>query len=267
MIQFKFAFFILLTPCICNALVAPDGAMALTDPSGDIGLNWDYVLKFNNSSAVAIDPYWLLTVAHVADDAPHSSVVIGATTYNQIGEVYHPTADLALIQLDAALPDYYQIYTGGYAASRPEVAMVGYGGVGTITDTKNFTVGSTGRGTRRWATNKIDNLLNYTGGTGKENQGFQMFFDTSNPSSGSTNEGGVGSGDSGGAVFYDDGGTWKLAGIMSDASTAGTADSVLAIDVQQYEAWIVSVIPELPSWMLAGLSLSLILGAGLFRRS
>jgi len=257
----------LFVPFVSQALVAPNGALTTSDPSGTVGfedLDLDYVVRFNNSSSVAIAPHWLLTAAHVADDAGHSSVIVGGTTYNQDGEFYHPTADLALIRLDAPLPGSYDIYTGGYSALRPQVAMVGYGGVGTIPSSTNFTISSSGRGTQRWGTNQIDALVNYTGGFGNANQGFQMLFNTSEPDS--TNEAGVGIGDSGGAVFYDDAGAWKLAGIMTDASTGGSLDSILAIDVQQYDSWIISVIPEPAPWLLLSTALGLVLLVQYVRR-
>lgn len=265
--RFPIMLLAVLVPLVSQALVAPNGALTTTDPSGTVGfedLNLDYVVRFNNSSAVAIAPHWLLTAAHVADDAGHSSVTVGGTTCNQDGEFYHPTADLALIRLDAPLPGSYDIYTSGYSILRPQVAMVGYGGVGTIPGpgTTNYTVSATGRGTQRWGTNKIDAVGSYTGGFGNLNQGFQMLFDTTD----STNEAGVGIGDSGGAVFYDDAGTWKLAGIMTDASTGESLDSILAIDVQQYESWIISVVPEPAPWFLLSSAMGLVLLVQCIRR-
>jgi len=244
-------------PLMGFALVTPNMVTAESDPDGAISLNGDLVVKFNNSSSVAINPYWLLTAAHVADDAGHSSVVVDGVTYNQVDEVYHPTADLALVKLDAPLPGYFDMYTGTYPEEemdRKEGVLIGYGGVGAIPDATNYTVSSTGRGTLRWGYNKIDDEVVYVGGTGKTNSGLRMFFDTAD----SANEAGVGIGDSGGGVMILDGGVWKVAGIMVDASTGTATDSVLAVNIQDYEAWINATVPELPPWMLAGGFLALL---------
>lgn len=253
---------LLMYPFVLKALVTPNDSLSLTDPQGTYGFDWDYVVNFNQSSAVAISPYWLLTAAHVADDFGNTSITVNSITYNQVDEIYHPTADLALIKLDAPLPGYYEIHTGGYSVSRPEVLVVGYGGVGSITSTTNYTIGTTGRGTQRWGTNKIDNYVNFSSSP-YLNNGFQMFFDTTD----STNEAGVGVGDSGGGVFYKKGNVWSLAGIMTNADTSSGTDSVLAVDIEQYESWIIATIPELSTWVLTAMSFGLLAGVQIFRKS
>ena len=234
------------------AIITTNNTAAEQQP---VSFNWDYVCKFNGSSAVAVDPYWLLTAAHVADDAGNSSVTINGQTYNQVGEVYHPTADLALIQLDRALPGWYSIYAGSYLTptrARFDAIMVGYGVTGTVVDESNYTFGSTGKGTKRWGSNKIDGEINYTGGTGKSNSGIKMYFNTSD----SVLEAGAGTGDSGGGVFLNDNGVWKLAGIMTDISISSGQDIVYAVDAQDYSSWIAQTVPEpTTAFLLAGFSL------------
>lgn len=247
---------VLLMSCLPGqAIITTNNTMAGTDPSGINGFNWDYVVNFNDSSSVAVDPYWLLTAAHVADDFGNTSVTVNGQTYNQIGEIYNPTADLALIQLDKALPGYYSLYAGPYPTQtnrRLTGLMVGYGVTGAVVDQYNYTFGSTGKGVERWGYNKIDGALTYTGATGKNNSGFRMYFNTAD----TPLEAGAGTGDSGSGVFVNDGGVWKLAGIMSDVSTGTTQDAVYAINVQDYSSWIAQAIPEPTTGiMLAGVAL------------
>jgi hypothetical protein len=250
----------ILFPFAGQAIITTNNTMAGTNPSGINGFNWDYVIKFNGSSSVAVDPYWLLTAAHVADDFGNTSVTVNGQTYNQVGEIYNPTADLALIQLDRALPGYYSIYTGTYPTSsknRLTGIMAGYGVTGTVVDQYNYTFNSTtGKGTERWGYNKIDGQLNYIGGIGKTNSGFQMYFNTADTGL----ESGAGTGDSGGGVFVQDAGIWKLAGIMADVSTDGSQDSVLAVDAQDYSSWITQTVPE-PSTGILLVGVGLVLGA------
>jgi hypothetical protein len=214
-----------------------------------VGFDWNYVVNFNGSSSVAIDPYWLLTAAHVADDFGNTSVMVNGQTYNQMGEIFHATADLALIQLDRALPGFYTVYSGTYpttSKNKLNAIMVGYGVTGTVVDQYNYTFASAGKGTERWGSNKIDGQLNYIGATGKTNSGFQMYFNTAD----SVLEAGAGTGDSGGGVFVNDSGIWKLAGIMTDVSTGGSQDAVYAIDAQDYSSWIMQTVPEATTGVL-----------------
>lgn len=221
------------------AIITTNNTAAAQQPSG---FDWGCVCQFNGSSAVAVDPYWLLTAAHVADDFGNTSVTVNGQTYNQVGEIYNPTADLALIQLDRALPGFYSLYSGNYpTGNRLTGIMVGYGVTGTVVDQYNYTFNNTtGKGTERWGYNKIDGQFTYIGGTGKTNSGFRMYFNTADTSL----EAGAGTGDSGGGVFVQDGGVWKLAGIMTDVSTGGSQDAVYAIDVQDYSSWISQTVPE-----------------------
>ena len=232
-----------LLPLAGEAIITTNNTNAATDPSGINGFNWNYVVNFNGSSSVAVDPYWLLTAAHVADDFGNTSVTVNGQTYNQVGEVYHATADLALVKLDRALSGFYAIYSGTYptaSKNRLSAIMAGYGVTGTVVDQYNYTFGSSGKGTERWGSNKIDGQLNYIGGTGKTNSGFLMYFNTAD----SSLEAGAGTGDSGGGVFVSDGGVWKLAGIMTDISTGSSQDAILAVNVQDYSSWITQTVPE-----------------------
>ncbi|MCC7300134.1 MAG: PEP-CTERM sorting domain-containing protein, partial [Verrucomicrobia bacterium] len=142
------------------------------------------------------------------------------------------------------MPSYYSIYVGSYPTiptrNRLTGLMVGYGVTGTVVDQYNYTFGSSGKGTERWGYNKIDGQLNYVGGIGRTNSGFRMYFDTAD----TVLEAGAGTGDSGGGVFVNSGGSWKLAGIMTDVSTAGSQDAIYAVDAQDYGSWISQAVPE-----------------------
>ncbi|MCC7300551.1 MAG: trypsin-like serine protease, partial [Verrucomicrobia bacterium] len=132
-----------LFPWVGQALITTNNTTAASNPSGINGFDWSGVVNFNGSSAVAVDPYWLLTAAHVADDFGNTSFTVNGQTYNQVGEIYNPTADLALIQLDRAMPSYYSIYVGSYPTiptrNRLTGLMVGYGVTGTVVDQYNYT--------------------------------------------------------------------------------------------------------------------------------
>lgn len=257
------------------ALVTDDNATAETNPSGSTGFNWDYVVNFRDSSAVAVDTHWILTARHVADDGGTGSFTIGGTTYTPVETVNHDPvddpdntdpADLALVRVDNPLPDFYDMYTGTYPTAPPqrlESLMVGYGITGTVVDQNNYNPDGSGRGTKRWGRNHIDGTIEYNGASfGTPNQGIYMDFDTED----TKNEAGAAPGDSGGGVFVEDGGTWKLAGIMTDISNSSPdannyPDRTLAVNIQEYETWIVSSIPEPSTLALGSIALLLALGS------
>jgi len=230
-------------PVFGFSIVTGDNSAAEQAPSG---LNWDYVYNYKNSSAVAVNPYWILTAAHVADDGGTGALTIGATTYYQQEIVYHDTADLALVRYDKALPGYYQLYGGELIPSNNKlsVIMVGYGNTGTVSST-SWTDSGSGRGVKRWGSQRIDRTQTVSYDAGgivgmTTNSGFWMDFNLGD----TANEAGVGWYDSGGGTFYNDGGVWKLAGINTVRGGSNPYTSTFSVSMQAYESWVNEVVPE-----------------------
>ncbi len=237
-----------------SAIVVQDYTAAETAPSG---LDWSHVYNYNGSSAVAVGGGWLLTAAHVADDGPQPpdpySLSIGGTVYNQQEIVYHTDgadrADLALVRFDRDFPGYYPLYTEQNPNSLVGlgVLVVGFGTTGAVY-TDYFTASGAGRNTQRWGSQVIDRArpFNYPAGgmVGyTKNLGFWMDFDLGH----TTHEAGTGSGDSGGGTFYNDGGIWKLVGIMTsrqEGEVAGQYTGTYAVSMPAYADWISDTIPE-----------------------
>lgn len=262
---FVSAFLLLALGLSAHAIITGDNTTAETDPSGTTGLNWDYVYNYKNSSSVAVDPYWILTASHVADDGGDGALTIDSTTYTQQEIMYHDTADLALVRYDKAFPGHYSLFSGTLVPGNPNnpvsTILVGYGNTGTVSSTF-WTDSGSGRGTKRWGTQEIDSTgtISYdVGGTtgSTSNDGFWMDFASSDTSY----EAGVGVYDSGGGTFVNDGGTWKLAGINTVRN--GPDDeftSSFSISTQDYETWINQTIPE-PSTAILGVGMAVLVGA------
>jgi hypothetical protein len=237
----------LLLPFAGQAIITANNTTAETDPSGVNGLDWDYVYNYKNCSSVAVDPYWILTAAHVADDTGTGSLTIGSTTYYQQEIIYHDTADLALVRYDKALPGYYSLYTGSFPTSSSKklsAVMVGYGNTGAVAST-SWTDGGSGRGVKRWGSQKIDSTqtvpYNVGGIVGwTTNSGFWMDFSLGD----TPYEAGTGVYDSGGGTFVNDGGTWKLAGINTVRDGANPYTSSFSVSVPAYSSWIAQTVPE-----------------------
>jgi hypothetical protein len=263
------AIFFLATAISIPAIIVEDYTVAESAPDG---LNWNYTYNYKGSTAVSVGGEWVLTAAHVADDGGSGSLDIGGTVYTQQEIVYHGTADLALIRYDKAFQGSYALYSGPLTPPEGEplhrVLMVGFGSMGSVSS-NSWTDSGTGRGTRRWGSQEIDRTLikryDSEGSIGyTENHGFLLEFDLAN----TAHEAGTGSGDSGGGVFYKEGGTWKLAGIStSRGSVGGQYTSTFAISMPYYHDWITGVIPEPATTGMMGLSITgLYLSRGLRRR-
>ena len=250
-----------LVPWSGRAIVTATNSTAELAPPG---LNWDYVYNYKNASAVAVDPFWILTAGHVADDAGDGSLIIDSTTYTQQEIVYHDSADLALVRYDKALPGFFPLYTGSFPTSPPpqklSVLLVGYGHTGTVSP-DSWTDGGSGNGTKRWGSQIIDRSQTVIYDAGglvglTTNNGVWMdFSQTDTP-----NEAGVGVYDSGGGTFYNENGTWKLAGINTEREgTEPDYTSTFSISMPAYETWVSGVVPE-PSSSVLLVGMSVVFG-------
>ena len=236
---------VMILPLVGSALITADNTTAETDPYGATGFNWDYVYNYKNSSSVAVDDYWLLTAAHVADDGGTGSLSINGDTYTQQEIVFHESADLALVRYDKALPGYYGLYSGSLYVG-DNILMVGFGNTGTVT-TNTFSDSGAGSGTKRWGFNEID-AAGWVGDTYMLGAGFNT--------DASPNEAGVGVHDSGGGSFIYDGSEWQLVGInlSRGPDTPPYTDSYMA-SMPAYSTWVAETVPE-PSTavLLAGVA-------------
>lgn len=214
-----------------HAIITSDISLSESDPFSLTGFNWDYTYSYKGASSVAVDAYWILTAGHVGGG---SDLVIGSTTYEVQETVYHPTADLALVRFDQALPGYYALYSGAVYLNDP-VLMVGFGNTGTVSSA-SFTDSGSGNGTKRWGSNSID-----VGGWAGDTYVFGANF-TEN---GTLYEAGVGDKDSGSGSFIYDNGGWKLVGInisRGPQTPPYTASYMAAMPT--YASWVTGVIPE-----------------------
>ncbi len=249
------------------AIATADNTISASNPTNyGYSINWDYVYKFRNSSSVAIDHYWILTAAHVADDGASGNLTINGEIYTPQETIYHPTADLALVRFDKPFPGYYPLYDGeiysvtGHGPNQElifdELLLAGFGRTGTVTAV-TFENGPLGNGTKRWGTNKGtgEQTVNVNVGGTAGNRS-TLCFTTAFTLLDTPYEAGAAQYDSGGPVFINSGGDWNVAGIslyLTGTNPYYTGNAMGK--VAEYRAWITNNIPNydadmdgLPDW-------------------
>lgn len=183
-----------------------------TAPTGTLlGSGWQYQGAFGDYLGTPIAPQFFMTAQHVAGAS--ATIVYGGTTYSLLQRYDDPFTDLTIWQIAGSFPTFAPLYTSGNETGEPLV-VIGRGtqrGAAIFRNDANNV--STLRGwawvnddhVQRWGENVVAQIVS----GGPANQFVYATFDNN----GTVNEAHLSSGDSGGAVFLNDAGTWKLAGI------------------------------------------------------
>ena len=243
------------------------------DPFTSEGGSWEYVYPWADSSAVAVDDYWMLTAAHVANDRG-TTITIGEGVDEEVYTlqeiVYAPVdstqslpVDLAMMRFDKMLPGHYDLYNEPFDPMQ-DVIMVGCGVTGA--DHGAYYTWGGDSGVQRWGTNQIDEddddnwrLTSDPPSTVPEFASlmFRMHFNSGD----TAYEAGAGGHDSGGGAFVKVGDPgqeeWVLAGIIASVDNNGTAgqyDDTYAVSLPHYNEWITGTIPEPATVSLLGLA-------------
>lgn len=179
---------------------APTGALA--------GSGWQYEGFWQGSFlGTAIAPQFFVTAKHVGGSVGQSFVFNGSS-YLTIGMYDSPGSDLRIWEVDHAFSIYAPLYTSHDEVGK-NLVVIGRGtqrgaDVTLGGNLKGWSWGA-GDGVERWGENQVSGIYNDIG-LGS------LIYATFDHGAG-VNEAHLSSGDSGGGVFIEDGGTWKLAGI------------------------------------------------------
>lgn len=231
------------------------------------------VVSGTYGSGTLIGSNWVLTAWHVVEgvsgpasnwrfgvngvEYTASNVFLRTAPLQGFGNVVNAGQDLALIQLNTNVTGVTpaELFNGTFTLGT-QGAMVGYGLNGPGTGT----TGTRGiDGQRRAATNRLEFYasLSTSGISGSTSPTRTVISDFDGPAGFNFNqfgtdapealEGNVDSGDSGGGLFFNVGGSWQLAGVTSFKGGDGGYSSVSGFNLIQPEiAWINSItaIPE-----------------------
>jgi hypothetical protein len=182
-----------------------DPSANTTPPTGALSNSgWQYEASFGPFLGTAVGPHHFLTAKHVG---------IASNTFVYQGQNYtvtrwfdDPECDLRMFEVAEALPSYAPLYNRSDEQGL-NVVVVGRGTqrgdpIYTGTNLNGWSWGPAD-GVQRWGENQITRAI-----YGR----IVATFDRN----GGANEADLSSGDSGGAVFINDAGVWKLAGINSE---------------------------------------------------
>ena len=192
---------------------ATGNTSAPTDPA--LATRWGQVGNFSAYMGTPISSQFFLSAKHLGDLTGQSITFPDSTSYTTVARFVDPSSDLAIYQISGTFPGdkIVPMYAGSFSASQ-SMYIFGRGVPRTTTDVvgnasgggtenKGWTWGS-GTSTRSWGTNNFNTIAD--GGAA----GPQIAYDfDSTPA----NEGVLSIGDSGGPVFMQEAGVWKLAGI------------------------------------------------------
>ena len=195
----------ILTSSHANAVTlfsTSDPAANTSEPTGALtGSGWQYEGQFGPFNGTAISPHHFITVKHIGMASNVFSYQ--GVNYPIVQYFDDPVSELRIFEVAGTLPSYAPLYSRNDELGRGLVVI----GRGTQRGAPIYQGGKLcgwGWGTtdmvQRWGENQVSDAYGYT---------LYASFDQI----GKPNEAHLSSGDSGGAVFINDGGTWKLAGI------------------------------------------------------
>jgi hypothetical protein len=176
-----------------------------TEPTGPLASSgWQYEGNFGDFLGTAIAPHYFVTAQHLGTGP--TKFVYHGVNYTIVRSFADPGSDLRIFEVAETLPLYAPLY-GRSDEVGQHLVVIGRGtqrGPDRIVNgqLRGWEYGASDL-VQRWGENEVASIV---GGT------LYVLFDQA----GLPQEAHISNGDSGGAVFLNDGGVWKLAGINSD---------------------------------------------------
>jgi hypothetical protein len=195
-------------PGMANGVIllrTDDPAANTTEPTGPLaGSGWQYEGDFGAYLGTAIAPHYFVTAKHLGQVS--NKFVYRGVNYTVTQGFPDPLSDLQIFQVLETFPDCAPLYDRSDEVGQ-HLVVIGRGsqrGPGRIINghLRGWDYGPSDS-IRRWGENQVASILG---------DRLYILFDKK----GLRQESHLSAGDSGGAVFLNDGGIWKLAGINFD---------------------------------------------------
>ena len=183
-------------------------------PAGTlVNSGWQYEGTFGNYLGTPIAPHFFITAEHIGQDS--DKLVYRGANYTIVKSFDDPGTDLRIYQVAQRFNLFAPLYTGSDEVGKHLVVI----GRGTQRGTEVRSSGNL----RGWAWGQSDTVQrwgeNVVSAIKQRPPGGDMLYALFDKP-GLPNEAHLSNGDSGGAVFLDDGGVWKLGGINYDVDGA-----------------------------------------------
>ena len=209
--------FALVQPACAIILVNGSEGRNLAAPTGAYANSgWQLLGSWGGVLGTPIAPHFFVSAKHAgfaSDGALHTS----SGDYTVTNAFYDASSDLALYQVAQTFTDFAPIYTGSSEMTLGDAVLYGNGtDRGTpllVNGTQQGWNWGTADFRRSWGTNVVSDIVDF--GPGLSN----LLIFTVDQQSGASTEGAVTGWDSGGPVFVNDNGVWKLAGINYGVET------------------------------------------------
>jgi hypothetical protein len=195
-----------------------DPSANITAPTGTLANSgWQFEGDWGNFLGTPIAPHFFISAAHIGQAG--SSFVFQGSTYTLVRSFGQTNSDLLIWQVNETFSSFAPLYTKPDEIGK-HLVVIGRGtqrGDGIFLDgaLRGWTWGASD-GVRRWGENDVADLVPYNG----HDLVYATFDQGAQP-----NESHLSTGDSGGAIFINDGGVWKLAGISFSVDDLYTAPS------------------------------------------
>lgn len=204
-----------------------------TAPTGELAESgWQFQGLWGNFLGTAIAPNHFITAKHVGGSVGNTFLYHGdGESYTTIASYNSPDSDLTVWEVDRPFVSFAPLFTGDPTGE----ALIVFGR-GTERGPEVYNVHSElagwqygfSDGITRWGQNTVSGTLDLGSGFGEM---LEVKFD--NP--GVANEATLAPGDSGGGVFVEDDGIWKLAGINYGVEGPFSADGESAFGAALFD--------------------------------
>ena len=179
-----------------------------TPPSGaNANSGWQYQGIWGGFLGTPIAPHFFISAAHIGN-AGGSSFTFQNVTYRVTQDFFDPQSDLVIWRIAGEFPSFAPLYSRTDEVGQRIIAIgrgTRRGDPVTLNEVFKGWYWGAGDGVERWGENTVSSIYQVTPAWDLLRAEFNA--------GGLPNECHLSVGDSGGAAFIDDNGTWKLAGI------------------------------------------------------